>query len=260
MESQYFIFDGIKSKDMDLHIMRIDHSGFVDSPYWGSQDIQEERHKNKIKAYYYGVSKEPIEFTIQLVLMDKNNKPKKWTPRERFKIAKWLLQDTYKEFQTSDDLGKIYYAICTSEANLQLINQEGYMELTFKTNSPYAWSPVYIDTFDLSNNTTKTTITLHNGSNILKKFMPKVEIEMKGSTAVTLKNLTNGGKEFTIKNRATSEVISFDNENKIIKSSLNTNPFGSFNRNWLELVEGENRIEVTGKCILTVKSQYPIAQ
>lgn len=260
MESQYFIFDGIQSKEMNLHIVRIGSSGFVESPYWGGRDIDEELHKNKLTASHYSVSKEPIEFTVQLALMDRFNEPREWTPQERFKIADWLLHDTYKKLQTSDDLGKVYYAICTGVANLQLINTMGYLEITFRTNSPYAWSPIYIDRFDLSENETQQVIVLHNGSNVVERYMPKLEIEMKGSTEVRLKNLSNGGEEFIISNRATFEVISFDNENRIVKGSLNTNPFGDFNKNWLELVKGENRIEVIGKCILTTKSQYPIAQ
>lgn len=266
MESMYFIFDGVKSSDMDLYIMRIEHSGFVETPYWGETNVHEEKSRKRLTPYFYGIDREPIEFTVQFVLVDKHMQPKKWTPQERYKIANWLIHDTYKEFQTSDDLGKRYNAIVVSNTDLNLINTEGYIEVTFRTNSPFAWSPIYIDSFDLSNNTTTQIIQLENKSNVLKYYNPKIEIELVGdTTSFQLKNLSNNGMTMKFESLLPNEIISIDCENRIIKSNLfGSNPFSKFNidmkRYWMDLVYGVNRIEVQGAIKLYVKSQYPIAQ
>ena len=262
MESMYFIFDGVKSSDMDLYIMQIDHSGFIETPYIGSTDIKEEKIHNKTTPYFYGVDRENLEFTVQFVLMDKYGNPKKWTPQDRNKIARWLIHDEYKEFISSDDLGKRYMVIATSDSNLNLINTQGYVEVTFRCNSPYAWSPVYINSFDLSNNTTSTIIELENMGNVIKRYRPKLEIQMMGDTSVTLTNLSDGGREFKLFDLRTDEIISIDNENEIILSNypVNINPLANFNRNWLELVFGVNQIKVIGRCKIWVKSCFPIAQ
>lgn len=263
MEAQYFIFDGIRSVDMDIHIVRIGESGHVQSPYWGSRSVEEHgRVSKRNTSYHYGVSKDPIVFTVQLALLDRHNNPRTWTPEERFKIAKWLVHDDYKEFQASDDLGKIYYAMCVEDSNLFLINSKGYVEITFTTNSPYAWSPLYIDTFDLSNNEERETIIIKNRSNVDNRYMPKIEIELIEGEEFTLTNLSNKGKKFKFTDLKEGEVISVDNENRMVYSSrqININPFKNFNRGWLELVYGSNRIEVEGKCKIRIKMQFPIAQ
>ena len=262
MESEYFIFDGIKSSDMGLYNVRVEQSGFIETPYWGGADIEEEYHKGKVTPYFYGIKREPIEFTVQFALADKYMQSEEWTSQKRNKIAKWLLHNTYKPFQTCDDLGKIYYVICISEGNLNLINTKGYVELTFRCNSSFAWTPIYIENFDLSNNTTTQIIELENRSNVLKYYKPKIEIELvNNNTDVSLKNLSNGGEIFSFTGLKPNEIISIDNENEFIKSNNQlSNPFSKFNRKWLKLVYGVNRLEVTGQCKLWIKSCFPIAQ
>lgn len=266
MESVFFTFDGIQSYEMGLYIVRIQHSGFVETPYFGATNIHEEKSSKRHVPHFYGVTREPIEFDLQFALMDKYLRPRKWTPEERFKIAKWLIHDTYKEFQSSDDLGKKYYAIITNPASLFTIGKEGYTELTLRTNSPFAWSPVYMAEHDLSNNTTSTIITMENRSNVSEIYNPLIEIELVGgATSVELKNLSNDGKIMKFEGLTPNETISIDTRNKIIKSNtFSSNPFSKFNiggkKYWCDLVFGENSIEVKGKCKIWVKSQYPIAQ
>ncbi len=262
MESMYFIFDGIKSSDMNLYNVRVGHSGFVEVPFIGRANIRETTSHKKIIPRLHSVKREPISFTLQFMLMDDNLQPKEWTPEDRYKIGKWLIHDTYKEFQTSDDLGKYYYVIIEDAEKLYLASGKGYLEVTCRTNSPYAWSPIYILPFDLSDNDATTTIVLENKSNVEQYHYPKIEIESLASeTTVELKNLSNGGETTKFEGLSKNEVISVDNENRIIKSDLfGTNPFEKFNKTWLELVQGNNEIEVTGKCKLWVKSRFAIAQ
>lgn len=261
----YFVFDNIESSDMDLYIMRLE-SGFVTTPYIGGATIHEERSKNRITPYFYGVERNPIEFTVKMFLVDENLQPKKWDSQTRFNIAKWLVHDTYKEFQTSDDLGKKYYAILVNEIDLNLINTQGYFEATFRTNSPFAWSSVFFSEFNLSENLTSMIIELENKSNVVKYYNPLIEIQLvNGATGFQLKNLSNNGLIMKFEGLTANETVSIDCQNKIIKSNLfGSNPFSKFNvgmkRYWMDLVYGINQIEVIGTCIVKVKSQYPIAQ
>lgn len=256
MQSEYFIFDGIKSSDMEeMYSVRME-SGLATSPFFGGQDVEEEWVGNRITPYDYGTQLNPIEFTIQISPLDKE-----WTPQLRNAIGRWLVHREYKSFQTCDDLGKYYYAKCIEAPNFQLASNRGYLELTFRTNSAFAFSPVYISDYNLSDNATTRIIEMDNYSNINQNYKPKIEIQMTGSTSVILKNLSNGGKVSAFTNLSPSEIVSIDNENEfIVSDNLLSNPFSKFNRNWLELAYGINRIEVTGKCIIRTKSQFPILQ
>lgn len=256
MQSEYFIFNGIKSIDMKQYLIRMD-SGGIPSPFFGGQDIQEARMKNKIMPYHFGTEKEPIEFTIQISPLDKE-----WTPQMRNEIGKWLIHEDYKLFQTADDLGKYYYVIATEASEFELYNNKGFITITFRNNSPYAWSPVYVSDYDLSTNVTTKIIEMDNLSNINKNYRPKIEIQLvDGETNVQLKNLSNGGQIMKFEGLNPNERVSIDNENEVIQSDIPlSNPFLKFNRNFLELVYGTNQIEVTGKCKIWTKMQFPILQ
>lgn len=257
MQSEYFIFDGIKSKDMENMYSIRTTSGLVESPFFGGQDSEEEWIGSRITPYDYRTQLKPIEFTIQISPLEKE-----WTPQMRNAIGRWLIHREYKSFQTADDLGKYYYARCIDAPNFQLASNRGYLELTFRTNSAFAFSPIYVDEFNLSNNNTSKVIELENLSNINQNYRPIIEIQLVNSeTDVTLKNLSNGGKETKFTKLIANETVSIDNQNEIIVSSRATsNPFSKFNGEWVELVYGTNRIEVFGKCIIRTKMQYPILQ
>jgi len=264
MESQYFIFDGIQSQEMGLQIMRIDHSGFIEVPYISGANIHESTSRKRIKPYFYGVTREILEFTVQFVLVDRYGNPKEWTPQERYRIGKWLFHNEYKEFISSDDLGKRYYCIAISDTDLNLINSQGYIEVKFRCNSPYAFSPVYVNKYDLSSNNTTQTIILENMSNVVKFYNPLIQVELvNGATSFQLKNLSNGGKIMKFESLLPNEIISIDCQNRIIKSNIpESNPFAKFNigmkRYWMDLVYGQNLIQVEGTCIIKTKMEYPI--
>ena len=255
MQSEHFIFNNIKSIDMDQYLIRT-KGGAVSTPFFGGQSIKEDRMKGKLTPYHFGTELNPIEFTIEICPLEKE-----WTPQMKNEIGRWLVHDTYKPFQTADDLGKFYYAIVTEMPDFQMYGNHGYIPITFRTNSAFAWSPTYIDDFDLSTNETTTIIELNNLSNINRNYRPKIEFEVVGGTDVQIKNLSNGGEIFKFEGLTVGEVISVDNENEVIVSSLfGSNPFSKFNKNWLELVYGTNRLEVSGKIKLFTKSIFPILQ
>lgn len=256
MQSEFFIFDGINSDDMGLYNIRMD-SGLIETPFMGNKDTITTKVKNKDRPYFHGINKDVLQFTLQFSLLDEE-----WTPEKTHEIARWLLHDTYKSFQSSDDLGKYYYVICTNGESIYKAHNKGYVELTFEANAPYAFSPIYLNEYDLELNTTTDTIQIENRSNINDYYYPRVEIWLKGtSTAITLKNLSDGGREFTFTGLQSGETISVDNENKYIISDVpSVYRFSNFNGNWFRLVYGINNIEVTGECVITVRTQYPIIQ
>jgi len=260
LQSEFFIFDGINSQDMGLNLVRMD-SGFIETPYMGSKSMIKTKIPNKDIPYFYGVDKEVISFTLQFSLDDESDD--EWTPEKTYEISKWLLHDTYKSFQSHDDLGKYYYVICINGENIYKVNNKGYIELTFESNAPYAFSPIYLNEYDLELNTTTDIIQIENKSNINDDYYyPTIEIELKGtSTNFSLKNLSDGGREFAFSDLQTNETISVDNQNKYIISDVpSVYRFSKFNGNWFRLLYGINQIEITGECFITVRTQFPIIQ
>lgn len=72
------------------------------------------------------------------------------------------------------------------------------------------------------------------------------------TTSVVIENLTTGTKSRVGMN-VPGEIITLDGANKIVSSNRPTNRvFGdTFNWSWLDLIEGENKIKITGNCTVT---------
>ena len=254
MQSLYFIFDNIQSSDMGIYNVKVD-TGFANNPYIGNRDINEKILPNKNTPYFFGTTKDCIEFTITISPLEK-----KWDNKLRYDVARWLIKDEYKPLQFADDLTKIYYAICVgSEGLMTDHNYGGYVTLTFRTNSYHAWTTTYNQLLDLSGSDVNNII-LENKSNVVDFYYPEIEFELKDTNKnITLKNLSDTNREFKFTNLLENEKVYVNNERKEIISDIpSVYRLGNFNKNWLRLRYGQNNIEVTGKCILKVRSQFPI--
>lgn len=268
MISEYFIFNNVKSSDMEQFIVKTG-SGGVKVPFFGGQTVQEETVPGRITPYHFGTTKDPLEFTLEISPLDKE-----WTPKRKSQLAQWLIHDNYKPFQTADDLGKVYYVIATKAPEFELYGNKGFVEITFRTNSAYAWTKNFIEDYNLSEPDSEvdntSVITINNLSNIGAPFYPKLYVELTGedlggeenrwkSRDLKFKNLSNGGNEMCFKGLELKEGLFIDCENEIVESGKEmSKPFTKFTGQWLELVYGENRIEVTGKCTLRTEMQFPI--
>lgn len=255
MNNTAFIFDGVNSLDKGLHIIKI-NDGIFSSPYISRQNIIEEQMPKKHIPIYYTVQKQSFEFEVIFSLLDEE-----FTPENKYDLARWLIQDEYKEFISTDYVGKIFYVIATNQADFMSGgNNKGYFSLNFRTNAPWAYSPVEIQTYDLSAITIPTTIQIENKSNALKHYKPEIQIELMGnSTGVELHNLSIGNNKLTLSNLNTNEIIYINNETKQIVSNLaGAYRLSSWNKQPLILTHGINNIRVSNKCKITIRNQFPI--
>lgn len=72
------------------------------------------------------------------------------------------------------------------------------------------------------------------------------------TTSVVIENLTTGTKSRVSMN-VPGEIITLDGANRIVSSNRPTNRImgNDFNWSWLGLIEGENKIKITGNCTVT---------
>jgi len=270
-----FILDGISSVDFGLHIVRVGQSGLQDTPFIGGQSIIEETIPRRGMPFFYGTQKEPISFSVTFSTLDED-----FDSEKLHALAKWLVHDEYKEFQTTDDLEKRYYVIMTNQADLYTSNlKNGYFTAEFRSNAPWAWSDIYRVEYDLSTIISETTINMENKSNIVKYYYPQLEIELlddfvalpTGNT-FTLTNSTDNNRLFeidfdnsdgSVNTYLKGEKIYFNNENgRIIDDNPDVNiiRLNNFNKKWLRLPYGINKIKTSNKCKITTIMQYPIYQ
>lgn len=247
-----FLYDEKHSDAMGI-IKVSSNSGLFSEPFAYDRDIIEESVPYRDTPYFYGIQRKPIEFDMRLFF------EKGWTDETFNKVKRWLEQVEYKELIFDGSKDKIYYCIPTGQINLTHNGaQEGYIDVKMRCDSPFIYSPVYrtipIDT-TLTDGEGSITVT-NRGSHNIK---PVVTITKKGGGDILLRNMSQRGLDFEIKNLVDEETITVDCEYEEINTSI---PFfsryDSFNDGYLDLGYGDNYILIEGDCIITFEYRYKV--
>lgn len=138
--SEDFKFNGVKASSFGLKLIRMDSSMFVEEPIAGNANLTEIDFINDFKPYLYKVRRSPIEFNLQLALVDAGDQPVEWTLEKKRAIYNWLFHNSYQELVFDDEPDVYYYAMALGDLKLKTNHGKGYIEANFRTNSPYAWS------------------------------------------------------------------------------------------------------------------------
>lgn len=254
-----FYYDGVSGSSMGLSLVNI-QSGMLEENFGYTRNIIEEKVPYAVKPYFFRFEKEPLTFTLTFAKI--NEKDLVWDFDYRKKVVNWLFQDDYKSLICMDNPEVIYY--CTPINDVKRFDNgllHGYITVTFRCNSPYAYTPAYIYTYNFVNSGGVDIIEIENLTNVEKYYYPEIEINMTNSTSVSIENLSDSGETFTFSNLTIGETIYVNNESEQIETSLGSNVYrlGDFNKNWLKLVQGVNRLRIIGEVNLNIKCIYPIS-
>lgn len=109
-------------------------SGLQSEPFYPSASILEISTRYNETPYFQKIKREPLVFNLTFAFEDGFDDDKL---RE---TARWLNQKTFKELYFSNQPDKKYFAIYEGSPRLFHTGADGYFEITFRTNSPYAHS------------------------------------------------------------------------------------------------------------------------
>jgi len=240
-ESISFYYNGISSEEMGLYNVTL-NSGLYEESFLSERKIEEVTIRGREKPYFQGVTRSPLILSLSFAFKDTYNEQK---IRE---VARWLDQNYYKPFYTVDAPNRIWYCVLNSSPKL-LHNglKQGYIDLEFRCDSPYTYTPIVESVvYDMSENTTSgTEITFINNGDVNCK--PEIWIQKVGVGDFSIVNHTTG-KEFKFIGLADGEEVKVNCENHIITTSLPaTYRYNSFNNNYLDFVRGINHLTVKGK-------------
>lgn len=252
-----FRFNGINSKGKKLKIVSID-SRNNENLFGVQQNVIEEDNNNSDIPLFLGVKKKCPTFSITIMKMNEYNRPLPYDEGEFDEICRWLIQDEYKPFISWDNTGIVYYVIFTKSNDFENCAKEGYIKLDVKLSAPYAYSNQLIDYYRVMGS---KIVDLYNGSNLSKFIYPDLEFELLDDcTSVTIENLTlNQVMHFeNLNKKDVIYVYNKDLKDVMSKVNKNRNVFKNFNKEWIKLVYGKNRIKITGKVKIRFITQYPI--
>lgn len=255
-KSFYFQFNNISSKLRNLKVVSIDDES-LDS-FGIEQEINEEDDGTDIPLFL-GVKRKCPELTITLMKMDEWNRPLPYAEGELEEICRWLIHREYKPFISFDNLGIVYYVLFTKGESFYNGAKEGYLKFNMRLSAPYAYSNVLIDSYKVIG---QRIIDIYNGSDIEEFIYPDIQFELLGDCKnITIENLTLG-ETMTFQNLANNEVVYVYNDkikDVVSKVDKRRNIFKNFNRKFISLAYGKNRLRITGDCNIDIINQYPIS-
>ena len=231
-EANYFIYDGVDSKDLGVTIVSTQRGLFNESiTPKTTLDI------SKGNSELYTIRKmnnEPItlEFSIYI---------ENWeSSRNVREVLKWLKpRGEFKPLTFDSSPNKVFYVIRHEDINLTHNGAyEGYMTLKFMTDSPYVYS-AEIEELEFKS-VGKQTILLNNEGD--EKLYPIATIVQNSASKVPIR-ITNKrtGKVSIFTGINLNEELKVDFLNKEIKSSheyLGVYRYKDFNKEWFYLDEG----------------------
>lgn len=237
-ESLTFSYDGLDSSYFGLLNVNID-GGMQEEKLLATRSVNEEQAMRP-EPYFYGFTYEPREITVNVAFKET------WNEELMNSILNWLYQPYYKPLIFSDAPSKIYYAVVANDATLTHNTlKQGYMTITFRCNSPYAYTPMYTVDYLLENNTEGKIVELENTGNL--RIRPTIKFRKIDDGDVSIINYSDGGRETKIKGLKNNEEIVIDGDNEDITTSiLGGYRFNDFNYKFLDLVVGKNTIKIIG--------------
>jgi hypothetical protein len=178
-------------------------------------------------------------------------------------VLKWLTsKDTTAILETYyDDSNVVSWASIGGFVDLQTYklanNRTIAITATWDSISPFALSDIYTVTKTI---TSTGTITINIDTDDNKPVYPRVTIQTNGNDIKFVNKHTdffNKSKSYSsleVINNASTETVTVDGANQIIKTSLTRRIFGDdFNRVWLELYDGKNELTINGNCTVTLE-------
>jgi phage-related protein len=239
-----FIYDGVSSELYGLVISSIGSSSEGESSMGsGINPITKKLLRNPVE-YFYAVEQSPVlDFTMSVT----SEYP--ISGDQRSLIGQWLFgQQGFKKLRIlQQDLQEIYFDCIFMESSAIYVGNicRGF-KIKVRSNSPFAWGRTVTRTktfTDIANE----SLSLMNFSDNSYYTYPNLAFTTSGiGTYFEIINSTDGSRVMSFTNLSAGETITMDNARQIISSSTGLKRITKFNKHWLRLLPGVNRLLISG--------------
>ena len=249
-----FYYDGTYSSLLNVCIVDFDSSEMLKQIGFNATiDLTEESTFNGNKSYIENNRDSADNIILQLCRTDGNA----WNESSIANIYSWLFKKDFKKFQTLDYPGNYnlcYYLKAVSFKKFLNPDFHGYLEVEFKSYSPYCYS-IPNNSPTLSNGETKV---ITNYSNLYEPYKPKIKIINRGASNIRITNRSNGSF-VEVAGLSSGEVIIVDCAMGTVMNSNGDNRFEVLqDYNLLGLEKGDNSINLSGSASVEFICEFPM--
>lgn len=156
LSSKEFWYNGHSSKEFEIENITIDKD-VLEEPFLGSRTINEEKIKWNPTPYFYNAQESCKMLNLSFAISNYNSNTTVMNKTVLRRLAIWLsdlkqyhdlwfLEDCYKDEDGNYDITnprRIYRAMLSGDSTINHFGlPEGWIDLTFKCDSPYCYSPI----------------------------------------------------------------------------------------------------------------------
>jgi hypothetical protein len=253
-----YIFDGIPCDSFNLTICSFDSQSGAEITDGVKINITTAKPPDSNKWYTYNRQYErPFEKSLQVMKKD----GKEITVIEQEAINRWMMRNDDNHWLQFDQDGyrDMYFNVQITESKpISVGGVDVGMEFKYVTDTPFGYSEEHLVTYNVVDGTVKKFI---NSSMETGKLEPQITVTINSDCNFSIYNDIED-RTFTIKNCVAGEILTIDNENKVMKSSIQSHDIcEDFNLKWFRFFntyeERINNLTFTGNATVTFKFRYP---
>jgi len=255
-----FIYDDVPSENYGLFISDIDASAVNRTMGNTSVEIYEKKLFRRATPYFYGATpSKKLSFKFSSFSEDE------LTGDDFELVQKWLFgSKTYKKFQVvQEDMQQVYFNAIMNDPEIVRV---GNMIMGFTCNvecdSPFAYLFPKTTTYSYTGSTVDSVEEFYNASDDADSYLyPKLVITVNSFGGdVTIRNLSESSRSSVFTSLSPNEVITIDSSFQTISSSTGLKRLSNFNKKFLRLVPGLNRLRVQGNVASVVMTTQFISK
>lgn len=248
VNSTYFTYDGVYSGTYNLTIAEFRGASpeSVEENEAFSPSLSVLKVPSLLRFYHGGLEYDSAP-TCEFSVVSQNA----ISPTSRATILAWLVgRNAFKPliFNNDDMSGFTFYCVFTASSLIYVNGECHGIRLTASFDSPFArGTPTVVTTTSGTH-----TLTLNNKSDIRDGYTYPT-VQFTGNSISIINTTDSNTREFAFSGLGSSETLTVDCENKIIRSSAGGEKLSKFtSKNWLRLRPGNNSLTVVSSGNVTI--------
>lgn len=214
--------------------------------------LSKNNYKKKFDLHGVAID-EPLIFNITIAKVDGTF----FDANEEEAVKKWLCKNSwnYLKIEQDDLADKSFCCIINNPQKVKIGKKTGGISFTVTCNSNIAWG-------EKNKRSYHSTSTLTFNFNYKEKFdkellSPVFTIHSKANGTISIKNNTTN-KILTVNGCTNGETMIFDSESETFESSTGRALISSWNKTFINMIDGNNSITLTGNFSLTIEYRLPV--